>query len=47
MPKYKWNKMTYSEICTILIFEEKIEVVNLINIKNSKLNLTCYSKRQN
>ncbi len=44
--KYEWNKITYSEICTILFFEKKNQVVNLVNIQNSKLNLTYYSKRQ-
>jgi hypothetical protein len=32
------NKMTCNEICSILSFE-KIQVINLLNIQNSKLNL--------
>jgi hypothetical protein len=25
--KYEWNKMTYSEICTILSFEKKLSII--------------------
>jgi hypothetical protein len=44
--KYEWNKMTYSEICTILSFEKNFQLFNLMNIQNSKLNLTYNSKKK-
>jgi hypothetical protein len=36
--------MAYSEICTILSSENNFQLLNLMNIQNSKLNLTYYSK---
>jgi hypothetical protein len=38
--------MTYSEVCTILSFEKNFQVLNLMNIQNSKLNLTYYSHKK-
>jgi hypothetical protein len=38
--------MTYNEICIIISFEKKIQVVNPMNIQILKLNLTYYSKRK-
>jgi hypothetical protein len=43
--KYEWNKMTYSEICTISTFEKiksSSKSNELINIQNSKLNIIYY-----
>jgi hypothetical protein len=40
---YEWKKMAYSEIYTILSFENNFQLLNLMNIQNSNLNLTYYS----
>jgi len=40
--KYERNKIMYSEICKILFFKKKIQIISLIKFKLKKSSLTHY-----
>jgi hypothetical protein len=45
--KYEWKKMMYSEICAILSYDKKFQIISLMKIQYEKSNLTYYSKKKN